>query len=95
MEQLQNIDLILSIAVKAVFIFLTIAILFLIYKLIKAISYLQNKVEAINLNFQSTTNHIKNEITLDNFANAFKGLIEIYILDNFRKTIFSAIKKAL
>lgn len=99
MEQLQNIDLILSIVIKFVFLLLGLLLIVIFYKLNKTLKYIKSKSEEITLNIQSTSTHIKEELTVENFFEKFKGVIEttlkVYLLDNARKNVLTLVKKFL
>jgi len=99
MEQLQNIDLILSIVVKVFFILISIGILFGLYSLLNLFRHIKEKTDEVTLNFKATGEQIKQELTVENFFNSFKNQLEkivnIYLLDTARRQIFSVIKKLL
>lgn len=99
MEQLQNIDLVLNIVIKVVFLLLGIILLIIFYKLNKTLQYVKSKSDQITLNIQSTSEHIKNELTVNNFFDKFRGVVEttlkVYVLDNARTKLLSLVKKFL
>lgn len=99
MEQLQNIDLVLNIIVKVIFILLGLILFIFFYRVNKTLQYIKSKGDQITLNIQSTSEHIKNELTVNNFFDKFRGVVEtvlkVYILDNARTKILSLVKKFL
>jgi len=99
MEQLQNLDLVLNIVVKVIFLLLGIILLVIFYKINKTIKYIKDKSDQITISIQNTSSHIKDELTVDNFFNKFKNVIEstvqVYVLDNVRKNLFTIFKKFL
>lgn len=99
MEQLQNIDLVLNIVIKIVFLLMGLILLIIFYKINKTLQYVKDKSNEISLTIRNTSEHIKEEITVDNFFNKFKNVIEttvqVYVLDSARKGVFNIVKKFL
>lgn len=99
MEQLQNIDLILGIVVKILFIIISLRVMFGLYSLLRMFRHIKQKADEVSLNIQSTSEHIKQEVTVENFIASFKDILEktinIYLINSARKQVFGVIKKFL
>lgn len=93
MAELQTIDLILSIVVKAVFIIFLIVLAVILIKINKSVNGIKNRIDMAVTNVESTADQIKNELTIDNLMSKVKGTVEtavqVYLINGVRKELFS------